>query len=177
MEQTPATRHRLIPATLVASQVPIWIEKNSKETFKHTVKVYFSPEELDDKARRSCKAGVIMLGLDDIMSQVKKYCEDGLSEEKEPIILELRPTAGNKSLKKTRAFLDKEVSLGYEEVTTQVYGIPDADTEMMICVTADGIEVPERSRPLSPKEKHDYIGLYMRRGSVSDGDGTMRAAQ
>lgn len=163
-EVTTTQRHKIVPVTLVPSQVPAWIERNAKSQFRHTTKVLFTPEELDEKARRSCNSGVQMLALEEILSQVKTYCDNGLPEGEDPIIVELRPTAGNKSLKKQRAFLDKEVSLGYTEVISTVYELPDATTKTMVCLTSDGVEIPERTRPMSPKEVHEYVGLYMHGG-------------
>lgn len=156
------TRHRLIPATLAPEHLASYIAKNARERFDHEQQLFYEPHEIDQKSRESCKAGVEILALEKQLSAVKKMIENGVSgDNEEPIIMEFLPSAGIKCLKETRKRLDTDVSRGYDVKVVTCYGIPDTESAEMVFFTADGEEVTDRRRPLSAKEKHDYIGLFM----------------
>lgn len=143
-----------------------WMQRNAKERFKHEKKVFYTEDERNDKSRRSSQAGAAIIALEKEMVNLKSAIENGISEEAEPVIITLHPgTKGLKSLKATRLQLDIEVDRGYENILMDVFGIPDAETSDMRFFTITGEEVEERRRPLSAKEKHDYIGVFMSGGS------------
>lgn len=156
------TKHRLIPVTLTPELMGQWITKNAKETFKHQTKMYYSDVDLNERSRLSCKSGVQIIDLEEIMAKVKLLCENGIPEDGTPVMIEIKPTPGLKVLKSTRKQLDIEVRQGYEEVSSTVYGIPDAESCEMVYFTITGDLVPDRpARPLSPREKQDYVGFFM----------------
>jgi hypothetical protein len=168
--------NNLIPRTLTPEALAAWIQRNAKERFKHEKKVFYTEEEINDKSRRSSKAGAEILALEREMATLKAAVEDGVAEEGEPVVITLRPgTKGLKSLKATRRQLDIEADRGYENILMDIFGIPDAETADMRFFTITGEEIDERRRPLSAKEKHDYIGVFMGSGArLSIDDNVLR---
>lgn len=139
-----------------------WIMRNSKERFKHTKQIAYTAEEITEKSKKSCQAGVGIMNMEKIMADVKSAVENGIPENGEPFIVEIRPnTAGMKSLKTERRQWDVEVDRGYMELNMDIFGLPDAQTNSMIYVTIEGEEVEDRKRSLSPREKHDFFGIFM----------------
>ncbi len=155
------TRHRLIPATLTPDLRAQWIAKNAREKFDHEQHIYYSESEVTQKSRESCKSGVEILALEKQLAAVKKIIENGVSKESDPIVMEFLPSDGIKCLKESRKKLDTDVSRGYDIKVVTCYGIPDTESAEMVFFTADGEEVADRRRPLSAKEKHDYIGFFV----------------
>lgn len=129
----------------------------AKEKFTDERKHYFSESEINEKARESSMSGGEILGLKDIVKLVQDLCKKG---SEEAIVIEIPQTAGIDALEATRKFNDLQVRKGYEVIEETVYGFVDEERGTMRYFTPQCIEVEERERPLSAKEKREYLGLF-----------------
>jgi hypothetical protein len=152
-------RHRLIPKALLSEQIGPWLKNNAREKFQDEAKVIFSDEDINAFSRESSQKGGELMDLADIASIVAVALKKGISEG---LVIDIPPTQGTEMLNRERQELDKKVKKGYELVQQDIYGIVDEDTETMVFFNAMGEEIADRTRPLSAKEKSDYIGLFSR---------------
>lgn len=129
----------------------------AKEKFTDERKHYFTEGEINDLARESSMSGGEILGLKDIVKLVQDLCKKG---NEESVMIEIPQTAGTDTLDSIRKLNDLKVRKGYEVIEQTVYGFVDDERVTMRYFTSKGEEVEERERPLSAKEKREYLGLF-----------------
>lgn len=159
MNQTTG-RHHLLPATMTPELLQQWIIKNSASKFTDEGKRYFSEEELNEMSRTSAAHMAEILMLEEIGEKVKKALTKGVDAADDAFNIYIPPTSGTKVLEGEAFRLADAVDKGYETFTRDVFYIPNADNEVMVCFGLDGIEVEDRTRPMSPSEKNKYGNLF-----------------
>jgi hypothetical protein len=150
-------KHKLIPDMLQPEQIKPWLQNNAREKFQDEAKVIFSDEDINTFAKTSSQKGGELMDLQDIAAQVNIALKKGVSEG---LVIDIPPTAGTEMLLRERHELDSKVKKGYELVQQEIYGIVDDENETMVFFNGMGEEIADRTRPLSAKEKNDYIGLF-----------------
>lgn len=153
-------KHHVLPTTLNAEQLANWLMENAKDKFKDEQKIMFELDDLNKMAMQSSGAGSEMMDLKQVMADVKTAVENGFVGD-EPKVFTIYPTNGTKALDKQRQELDKDVKKGYRLENREVYGIPDTENAEMVYFDISGNEIKERTRPLSPREKQEYIGVFL----------------
>ena len=149
-------RHASLPPTLTDEQLGNWLKANAKERFKDPNKVVFTDDEINLKARQAASIGADNLFLEDILKTVKFAVEKG---NPETLTIEIPVTDGINVNKIAVSGLVKEISKGFISEERDIFGIPNAVDETMEYFTITGEIVPDRTRALSAKEKHDNIGF------------------
>lgn len=155
-------RHSLLPAKLIGAELTAWLQSSAVEKFTDEQKRIFSQDELKDFEHESSVNGREMNRLNDIVTVIKKHVIKG---GKEPLELIVPATLGTKFLDTFRRQNDDLIECGYEMIETEIFGIPSAESESMEFFDASGNHIPERSRPLSPREKHKYLGMFQQEKS------------
>ena len=135
-----------------------FLSANAKEKFEDERKHYYSEDEINSLARESSVSGGEILALDEIFKQVKASVTKG---NEEAYTIEIPATAGVEVLTQVRKDKDLRVRKGFETVKQTVYGLVDDTRETMRYFNEQGVEVEERERTLSAKEKREYLGMFM----------------
>lgn len=161
-ENAEVKRHPSLPATLAAGMLEAWLKANAKDKFNDEQKIYLTEDEINLKARESSGNGAEIQTLKRILAQVDLAVKKGNKEE---LVIEIPVTRGTLMIDLDRLGIDAEVARGYNTIERTIFGIPNHETIEMDYFTSDGTLVPERTRPLSAKEKHDYIGMFLGSGS------------
>ena len=136
---------------------------HAKERFIDERKHYYSEAELNDMARESSAGGGEMLVLDAILKNVQELVKKGCEEE---ISIVFPQTAGKDSLTEVRKKNDTLVRKGFTTLSEEVFGFVDEDAAEMRYFSKDGVEMYERRRSLSAKEKREYLGLFASIGAA-----------
>lgn len=152
-------RHHLLPATMTPQLLQEWIRKNQHEKFTDEGKRIFDEQELNDMARKSSAYWAEVMELEEQMANVKIAITNGIPDG-ESFELSLPSTMGIKFLKADAMRIDSLVDKGYETFQRDIYGIPDADNELIVYFGLDGVEIEERTRRMTPSEKNKYGSLF-----------------
>lgn len=155
MEQT--TRHQALPQHLSAAELPEWIRLNHVERFTDERKRFFTEEEKNDFEHESALSGREKKKLDDMKKLISSLMLKGNSEERTFVIPE---TLGTKVLDRNRNQNYDLIEKGYEVEEVELFSIPDTHGETMEFFTLEGENVAERSRELTARERHLYLGVF-----------------
>lgn len=147
-------RHPSLPQMLSAAELQQWIIKASVERFKDKTKRYFSQEEVASFEHESSKNGRHKNKLEGILAHVTGLIRNGNDQE---LIITIPETIGTKNCDKFRKQNDDLIETGFEEVECEVFGIVNTREELMEYFMLDGSIISERTRPLSIREKQQYL--------------------
>lgn len=163
--------HKALEATtrLTTEARAHWIIDNSKQDLKHTVRDYFTEEELAEKHQRSTELTSEIIELSDLKKQLSDSLTKGSENEFEATI---PSTQGIKKLTTQRDALVRIVKKGFEEHDVDIYGIPNEDG-FMYFFDVEGNIYEERTKKLSIKEKRAFFGFF----ASDDDEEIMRKAQ
>jgi hypothetical protein len=161
--------HAIKSAPIMQEAFKSWLREVSRESFSHTSKTYFTEEEMAEKHRMSTDMTREIIILNDQRKMIVDAFTKGNTDE---LVVTIPETFGVKKLTEHRDSLVREVHKGYKEETMTVYGIPNEDG-MMYYFDVEGNEITERSRPLSIRDKREFIGLFM---ADDDEEPTIRIA-
>lgn len=150
-------RHPLLPAHLSPEELQIWIRRVGVEKFQDKTKRYFTPEEIQEFEHESSKNGRSINMLKGILAQVTEAVNKGTDME---LTITVPATVGTVSFDKFRRQNDDLIDSGYEMIETEVFGIVDQNNKAMEYFTMDGQHIAERSRPLSVREKQQYLTTH-----------------
>ena len=153
--------HAIKSAPISNNDLAKWLIDVSKEQVTHTAKTFFSESEIAEKHKQSTDMTREIILLNDQKKLIIDAFNKGNNDEFEMTIPE---TIGINSLVKTRDDLVREVDKGFTEQEFTIYGIPNEDGYMYY-FDIDGNEIEERCRPLSTREKSDFLGLFMNNDS------------
>lgn len=161
--------HPSLPKGLTMHELGIWLETNAAEKFTDEQKRFFTPEEIKDFEHESSINGREINKLEDLIKEISAKAKKGNDQ---PFTFTLPVTIGTKLLTQHRRENDDYIEKGYEVIETPIYGIPNVDTHNMEYFDIEGNLVPDRTRPLSPKEKHQFVGIFKNLKNNNDGTST-----
>lgn len=164
------TRHQALPSHLDETGLSEWIRLNHVEKFVDERKRFFSEEEKNDFEHESALSGREIKRLTDMKKLISTLMLKGNDEER---TFTIPVTLGTKVLDRNRNQNYDLIERGYETEDVEIYMIPDTHAETMEFFTIDGEVIPERSRPMSAREKHLYMGMF----ASQKGSSTMSIAQ
>jgi len=157
-------RHPLLPAHLTEEELQIWIKRVGVEKFQDKTKRYFTAEEIQEFEHESSKNGRAINMLSGILAAVTEAVRKGTDMEQTFVV---PATVGTVSFDKFRRQNDDLIDAGYEMIETEVFGVVDSNNQTMEYFTLDGQHIAERSRPLSVREKQQYLTSHQ----LGDGGG------
>lgn len=153
--------HPSLPQTFTPEQLAAWLKNNAVEKFTDERKIYFTDDEKDEIRKKIVNTAVEINDLDAIHAKVKTYLKEGVfTEDEAGESIVIPNTKGLKILLSNKRFEEDRYKRGYDLETRDIYGIPNAETENMDFFDVTGTEIIERCRPLSPREKQMYIGIF-----------------
>ena len=155
-----------MPQGLTEQELQQWIQRASVERFKDKTKRYFTPEEIAEFEHESSRNGRSKNKLEILLSTVTELIKKGNPQE---MVITIPETIGTVNCDKFRRQNDDLVEAGFEEVECDVFGIVNHRDETMEYFTLDGACIKDRTRPLSIKEKQQY--LTIRNMAASTGEG------
>jgi hypothetical protein len=159
MENTEFTpeRHPALPQELDAEKLAYWITTEAAITHNDQVKKYYTADEIREFEHESVTYGREYNRLTGMLNIVRELITKG-NPDKNPIVCMIPPTIGTKLLEQFRRQCDDMVERGYEIVEVPIYGIPYRPTMEMLFFDKEGALYPDRTRPLSHKEREKYFG-------------------
>jgi len=147
-------RHPTLPQNLSETELSAWIKRVKVEQFTESQKKYFTPEEIQEFEHESAING---RWIDRLKSLVKEASEAATNGNDEDVVIVIPACSGTKFYDKTRSQNYELIERGYEEIETEVFGIVNRDNGVMEYFTITGVNIEERTRPLSAKEKQQYL--------------------
>lgn len=154
-------RHLSLPSHLSPAELAEYIRKSAVQVFKDTKKRFFTQEQVVDFEHESSGNGREMNRLATILKTVTDHINKG---SEEPMTIELPITQGKKNLDTFRKQNDDLVEKGFEEIEFDVFGIPNQINETIEFFDAEGELYEDRTRPMSEKEKRQYLGTMRMAG-------------
>lgn len=152
-------RHVCLPKHLNNEELLMWLASNAVEKFTQKVPIYFTPEDVQEFEHESSVNGREFNRLKDIVKLVSEAVTKGNLEE--PLTVTIPVTLGTKVLDVQRRQNDDNIERGYEENEVQVFAVPSPETKTMEFFTDEGKHIVDRSRGMSLKEQHEYIGIFL----------------
>lgn len=150
-------RHSLLPQHLNAADLANWLQTSAVDRFTDSQKRIFTPDDLAEFEHESSKNGREINRLMNQLEEAKLHIVKG---GEDPLTLTFPPTTGTKKLEKFRRQNDDLIETGFEMEEQEIFGIPNPENENMEYFNIEGIHIPDRTRPLSPKEKHTHLGMF-----------------
>jgi hypothetical protein len=147
-------RHSSLPDHLTDQELQSWIRRVAVSKFNDRTKRYFTPEEIADFEHESAENGIQILDLKSIIQKVSEACNKGIEE---PLTIVIPENAGIKNYDAFRGQNYRMIKEGFEEIEVEIFAIPNQGAETMEFFTLDGAIIEERTRPLSAKEKKEYL--------------------
>lgn len=147
-------RHFLLPGHLTPEELQSWIRKVAVEKFQDQTKRYFTAEEIAEFEHESSKNGRNI----NMLKSILAACTDAINKgSDQDVHITIPATVGTVSFDKFRRQNDDLIDAGFEMVETAVFGIVNQNDQTMEYFTMEGTHVAERSRPLSMREKQQYL--------------------
>lgn len=147
-------RHATLPQTLTDQELQQWIIRSSVERFMDKTKRYYEAEEIADFEHESSVNGRKINMLQGILKKCTEAIQKGTIED---IVITIPKNDGTKNYDAFRFQNDNLIDAGFEEIACEVFGIVNVDNEVMEYFTLAGKCIDERTRPLSIKEKQEYL--------------------
>ena len=155
--QLPLERHPSLPAGMDAEQLAEWLRSSAVEVFTSSKETPLTPEEISGYEKEAVTSGREINRLEDLLAMVREHVKKGSSEK---VRLVLPATIGIKNLSSVRRENEDMVERGAIVDEMQLFGIPNTQTEMMEYFDIEGNIIEDRTRTLTPKEKHTHIGMF-----------------
>lgn len=152
-------RHPALPHALNDNELADWLRLNAVQKFTDKKRDHYTDEELQEFEHESSLNGREYNRLAGIKKMVADLCSKGTEEN---VTIVVPKTVGTKMLEIQRRQNDDMVEFGFEETEVEVFAIPFADAETMEFFDVEGSHYADRSRPMSAKERHEYIGIFQR---------------
>lgn len=147
-------RHKSLPQHLTIEELQQWIQKAAVQRFRDTTKRYYTDEEIQEFEHESAQNGLQIVKLKAILDQVREAVTKGIQE---PLTIVIPENLGTKLYDEFRGQNYGMILQGYEEIDVDVFAIVNQLEETMEFFTLDGQIIEERTRPLSAKEKKEYL--------------------
>jgi hypothetical protein len=146
-----------LTAHLTQDEFAEWIRMYSVESFEDSEKRYFSPEDISEFEHESSANGREYNKLSDLKKHLGELITKGIEED---FTFTIKATVGTKLLDAQRRQNDDLIEKGFEEIEIEVFGIVNQEDETMEFFDIEGKLITERTRSLTPKEKHKHLGMF-----------------
>jgi hypothetical protein len=150
-------KHPCLPEkTMTPENLAEWIKENADDDFVHIEKIEIDDDKKSELEHKSSAASRAIDRLEAVKKDFMDIIKEGTPDEEEPFDITIPPTKGMKILKANRAFADKQIENGFEEVNHQLYRIPYPEEGLMVAVDIEGFEWPEFTNEMTTDQVNKF---------------------
>ena len=148
-------KHELLPDTMTPEALAGWIQERFIEEYSEEKKEYYTPEEIQGFQKKATEKNIEIIQL----TRLKKQLNELIKKGSDYLSIDIPKTDGIDMLTAARDYNTEQVEQGYYTESRKIYGIVSDETETLEFFDIEGDHVLDRSRPLSPREINEHIGL------------------
>lgn len=156
-------RHPALPEKMTTEQLGQWITENKIEQKIHVEETPLSDEKIHEYEKKISLVTAKLIELDALKKSFIKTLKKGtpfLKDEFQPADFQIPPTKGTEALEENRRSYSSILKQGFEEVATEIYGIPYGRKKTVVYFDSEGKEYSGHEEAMTKEQEKAYVGLF-----------------